>query len=107
MEERNILIRCSNISQIVKLIDAFIENDRSYMIIEYPSGETLKKTVLKLGSNFLKETEVKKCVLQVLKILKDLNRLRVKHGNITLDSVIARKRSKGLELKLGSFEKAV
>jgi len=55
----------------------------------------------------LKESEVKKCIEQVLKTLKELHRLRIKHGNITLDSVIARKRTKGLEIKIAGFEKAI
>ena len=33
--------------------------------------------------------------------------MRIKHGNITLETVVARQRSKGLEIKLSSFDQAI
>lgn len=36
-----------------------------------------------------------------------MHKLRIKHGNITVDTVFAKRRSKGLEVKLGGFDKAV
>ena len=62
MEERSILIRCNKISQVVKLVDSFSENNKLYMLIEKPTGDDLKTSVLKLGLKFLKEPEVKKCI---------------------------------------------
>ena len=74
MEERKVLLSCKKMSSVVRLIDNFTENDRFYMIIEKPSGDTLKNTALKLGVKFLRESEVKKCMIQLLKIIKDLHR---------------------------------
>ena len=62
MEERNILIRCNKINQVIKLVDSFSENNKSCMLIEKPTGDDLKTSVLKLGLKFLKESEVKKCI---------------------------------------------
>ena len=42
MYERDILIRCNKVSQIVRLVDSFIERDCNYLLIENPSGDNLK-----------------------------------------------------------------
>lgn len=90
MGEREILIRCSKVNSVVLLMDSFSEKNANYLIIECPTGDNLKDTVLRQGKRFLKEAEVKKCMRQLLSIVKDIHRLRIKHGNICLESVIAR-----------------
>lgn len=90
MGERDILIRCQKINSVVLLMDSFAEKNANYLIIECPTGDNLKDTVLRQGKRFLKEAEVKKCMRQLLSTVKDIHRLRIKHGNICLESVIAR-----------------
>ena len=76
------------------------------MIIEQPKGDNLKNCILSLGRTYLKEKEVKKCVSQLLKIVKQLHKMRIKHGNLSLETVNARNRSKGLKIKLTGFDRA-
>lgn len=61
MSERDILIRSGKSEHVVKLFDSFSEKNKFYMLIENPKGDSLKKTVLKLGKSYLKESDVKKC----------------------------------------------
>ena len=49
---------------------------------------------------------VKNCVSQLLKIVKQLHKLSIKHGNLSLETVNARNRSKGLKIKLTGFDRA-
>ena len=76
------------------------------MIIEQPKGDNLKNCILSLGRTYLKEKEVKKCVFQLLKIVKQLHKMRIKHGNVSLETVNSRNRSKGLKIKLTGFDRA-
>ena len=76
------------------------------MIIEQPKGDNLKNCILSLGRTYLKEKEVKKCVSQLLKIVKQLHKMRIKHGNVSLETVNSRNRSKGLKIKLTGFDRA-
>lgn len=76
------------------------------MIIEQPKGDNLKNFIMKLGRTYLKEKEVKNCVFQLLKIVKQLHKLSIKHGNLSLETVNARNRSKGLKIKLTGFDRA-
>ena len=63
--------------------------------------------MLNLGLTSLPEIEVRKCLCQVLLILKQLHDRRVCHGTITLDTVMTRQRRGGLEMNLSNFSNAV
>ena len=92
-------------NSIVSLKDAFHEGGKLNLIVEQPDC-SLRETVLQLGKKQLKEAEVRKCVHQLLLIVKDLQRKRIKHGRISLETVFTKRRSKGLELKLGGLDLA-
>ena len=55
----------------------------------------------------LPEVEVRKCLCQVMIIVKQLHDRRVCHGMISLDTVITRQRRGGLEMNLSNFGNAV
>ena len=76
------------------------------MIIEHPKGENLRNCILNLGRSHLKEKEARKCVSQLLKIVKQLHKMRIKHGNLSLETVNAKVRSKGFKIKLTGFDRA-
>lgn len=54
----------------------------------------------------LYENEVKKCISQIMVIVKDLHRSKVYHSNINLGTVMVYQRKSGLEIKLNDFQKA-
>lgn len=60
-----------------------------------------------LAYSYLYENEVKKCIAQVMAIVKDLHKNKIYHHNINLDTVIVHQRKSGLEIKLNDFQKAV
>ena len=51
----------------------------------------------------MKEVEVKKLVKQLLKTINVMHKNNVKHGNLTLDSVLIKKKRDCLEILPSSF----
>lgn len=73
-------------------------------MFEAPRGETLRNSLERMGLTCLSENEVRKCMYLLLKIVKGLHKKRVLHGEISLDTVMTRKRKSGrLEIKLSNF----
>ena len=60
-----------------------------------------------MGLARLPEVEVRKCICQVMLIVKQLHDRRVCHGNISLDTIMTRQRRGGLEMNLSNFSNAV
>jgi tRNA A-37 threonylcarbamoyl transferase component Bud32 len=74
--------------QIVNLLDAFIEDYRGYLVLEYVAGESLKSLVERLGPQ--PESAVIDWALQVCSILHYLHSLTppVVHRDITPDNLL-------------------
>lgn len=85
--EAEILSRLDH-PQIVKLEDAFIEDYRGYLVLEYVQGESLKTLVERLGPQL--EESVIQWSMQVCKILEYLHSLEpcVVHRDITPDNLL-------------------
>lgn len=72
--------------QIVKLTDFFIEDHRSYLVLEHIDGSNLKDLVAKKGA--LSEDRVRELALQMCEILQYLHALNVVHRDFTPDNLI-------------------
>jgi len=72
--------------QIVKLTDYFIEDHRSYLVLEHIDGGNLKELVARKGR--LSEEEVRSYALQMCEILEYLHSLNVVHRDFTPDNLM-------------------
>lgn len=71
IEERDLLLDCNKSKlKTVKVIDYFDIFGMSYIVIEHPSGKSLRDAVLSLGKKALSEAETRKCIYQILKIFQ-------------------------------------
>lgn len=97
MAERDILIKCIKIPQTTVIVEQFIEEQKLYLIIENAKGKTctLRDSVVSTGEPNLNEEDTKRCFQTILKVVQNLHKRGIKHGNINLDSVLTRKRSHG------------
>jgi serine/threonine-protein kinase len=90
-------------SKIVRLLDAFIEDYRGYLVLEYIDGESLKDKVERLGPQ--PQQHVIQLALQVCEILDYLHSQTppVVHRDITPDNLLLQEHG---ELKLVDFNVA-
>ncbi|MCC7529756.1 MAG: serine/threonine protein kinase, partial [Candidatus Melainabacteria bacterium] len=72
--------------QIVKLTDYFIEDHRSYLVLEHIDGNNLKEVVSQKGK--MSEEEVRAFALQMCDILDYLHSLNVVHRDFTPDNLM-------------------
>ncbi len=72
--------------QIVKLTDYFIEDHRSYLVLEHIDGNNLKETVAQKGC--MSEEEVRAFALQMCDMLDYLHALNVVHRDFTPDNLM-------------------
>ena len=111
-QERKVLLLCNqNKLSTIAVVDTIKIESKQYVLIEHPKGLSLRETVLSLGKTSLSEAETKKCIFQLLKIVKKLHKLSIKHANLNLDSILTKTNSKTnqqgrLEIKLKGFEKS-
>ncbi|MBX9686882.1 MAG: serine/threonine protein kinase, partial [Candidatus Obscuribacterales bacterium] len=85
------LLRQLNHPQIVKLIDFFVEDHRSYLVLEHINGMSLQDLVKKRGA--LPEKDVISLIQQMSSILSYLHNLNppVVHRDFTPDNLILNK----------------
>lgn len=88
--------------QIVVVIDAFSENDRDYMVLQYVPGPTLRDVVLKTGK--LPASRVIKLTQQLLDVLSYLHELDppVIHRDVTPENLILREDGKVVLVDFGA-----
>ena len=85
------LLRQINHPQIVKLMDFFVEDHRTYLVLEHIDGKSLRQLVKENGA--FKEDQVRELALQMCEILKCLHGLKpqVIHRDFTPDNLILNK----------------
>lgn len=85
---------------IVSLEEAFVEDNRAYLVLEYVDGPSLKSAVLQRG--IMEEKEAVKHALKMCDMLNHLHSLKpaVVHRDFTPDNLIL---TSGEELKLIDF----
>lgn len=101
VEKETRLLNSLNNPHIVKLIDHFIEDHRSYLVLEHIDGESLRSKVESHGA--LTHEEAYDLSLQMCDMLKVLHANGVVHRDFTPDNLILN--SKG-QLKLIDFNVA-
>ena len=84
-----------------------MEGDFYVCVIDSQKGESLRNSLLSMQLTNLPEVEVKKCLCQVMIIVKQLHDRRVCHRMISLDTIMTRQRRGGLEMHLSNFSQAV
>lgn len=72
--------------QIVKLTDYFIEDHRSYLVLEHIDGSNLKEVIAQKGR--MSEEEVRAFALQMCDMLEYLHTLNVVHRDFTPDNLM-------------------
>lgn len=98
---------CSTVRGLPLVTDSFIEGDYYVCVIDSQKGESLRNSLLSMQLTNLPEVEVRKCICQVMIIVKQLHDRRVRLGMISLDTIITRQRRGGLEMNLSNFSNAV
>lgn len=103
IQHEALLLKSLNHRQIVRVIDAFIEDLRGYLVIEHAEGTSLRERVLHNGP--LKESETVELAQQMCSILEYLHghAPQVVHRDFTPDNLIIDHRGK---LKLIDFNLA-
>ncbi len=85
------------------MVEHFYEKETQYILFEAPKGDSLRNSMVGMGINHLSENETRKCMLLLLQIIKGLHERRVKHGDISLNTVMTKRTRDGLEIKLRGF----
>ena len=85
------LLRQIDHPQIVKLIDFFVEDHRTYLVLEHIDGHSLRQLVKAKGA--MSETEVRSLCVQMCEVLKCLHAMNppVIHRDFTPDNLILHK----------------
>lgn len=85
------ILRQLDHSQIVRLIDFFVEDHRGYLVLEHIDGNSLRELVLESGA--MSEESAVNLALQMCRILSYLHDLKppVVHRDFTPDNLILRK----------------
>jgi tRNA A-37 threonylcarbamoyl transferase component Bud32 len=95
------LLKNLNSEGVVKLLDYFVEDHRSYLVLEYIEGSTLRELVQRDGA--LGSEAVTDLALQMCNLLKLLHKNAVVHRDFTPDNLILNSDGK---LKLIDFNVA-
>lgn len=103
MLEHQILVKCRTVKGITKVVDNFDEKETLYILFEAPKGDSLHNSMVGMSKSHLSENETRKCMLLLLQIIKGLHDRRVKHGDISLSTVMTKRTKGGLEIKLRGF----
>ncbi len=103
MLEHQILVECRTVKGITKVVDHFFENETQYILFEVPKGDSLRNSMVGMNINHLSENETRKCMILLLQIIKGLHERRIKHGDISLNTVMTKRTRDGLEIKLRGF----
>ncbi|HEY9679123.1 MAG TPA: serine/threonine-protein kinase [Drouetiella sp.] len=79
-----------NHGQIAQALDAFVENGRNYLVLQYVSGETLREYVRRHGP--ISETRVGPIIVQMAKVLDYMHSQDppIIHRDFTPDNMILR-----------------
>jgi len=87
-QKEAVMLRALDHGQIVKLVDYFVEDHRSYLVLEHIDGPSLRGLVQKEGRQ--KEERVRQLALQMCDILEYLHGLTppVVHRDFTPDNLI-------------------
>ncbi len=103
IQHEALLLKSLNHRQIVRVVDAFIEDLRGYLVIEHVEGTSLRELVLNSGP--LKETKAIELASQMCSILDYLHghAPQVVHRDFTPDNLIIDQKGK---LKLIDFNLA-
>ena len=90
-----------------KLIDAFEEGGRDFIVVNSVKGGSLLNSMLKMKVTHLPVHEACNMMGQLLKILQSLHAKHIKHAKITIDSVtVIRRRRESDKLYLFDFSQA-
>ena len=87
--EAQILMRISH-RQIVKVLDHFVADDRSYMMLEYVKGQDLRQYVKQNGP--VRESVTADWAMQVASVLEYLHdrQIPIIHRDLTPDNIVVR-----------------
>ncbi|MEE1516812.1 MAG: PASTA domain-containing protein [Lachnospiraceae bacterium] len=89
VDEAKNLAKCTNTDGIVKIFDAFEENDTAYIIMEYLEGETLAEC-LKREKN-IPEDEAVRMLLPIMNSLEIVHKQGIIHRDIAPDNIFITK----------------
>ncbi|MBQ9699880.1 MAG: serine/threonine protein kinase, partial [Lachnospiraceae bacterium] len=89
VDEAKRLAKCTNTDGIVKIFDAFEENDTAYIIMEYLEGETLADRLKR--EKTIPEDEAVKMMLPVMHSLEIVHKEGIIHRDIAPDNIFLTK----------------
>ena len=98
VEEAKRLAKFQNAPGIVKIFDAFKENDTAYIIMEYLEGETLTEVLDRVGT--IDEDQAVNMLMPVMKSLETVHKTGIIHRDIAPDNIFI---TKSGEVKLIDF----
>ena len=98
VEEAKRLAKFQNTPGIVKIFDAFKENDTAYIIMEYLEGETLTEMLDRVGT--IDEDQAVNMLMPVMKSLETVHKTGIIHRDIAPDNIFITKNG---EVKLIDF----
>ncbi len=102
-QEHHVLVECRTVKGITKVVDDFYEKETRYILFEAPKGDSLRNSMVGMSINHLSESETRKCMILLFQIIKGLHDRRIKHGDISLNTVVTKRTRDGLEIRLRGF----
>lgn len=94
------LKRFSEVSNIVKVKDYFMDNNTAYMVMNNVEGVTLDEYI-KSHSGRISLALAKKIIFEIMNILEEAHNASIYHLNISIDSIIIDKKSQRVFLEFG------
>lgn len=89
VDEAKRLAKFQNTPGIVKIFDAFKENDTAYIIMEYLEGETLTEMLARVGT--IDEDRAVNMLMPVMKSLETVHQTGIIHRDIAPDNIFITK----------------
>lgn len=87
LTEAKITARLGSNPNIVRVSDSFTENGTAYMVMEYMTGKTLKKSLSEAGGRLPWET-VREIGISISSILEEIHAMGMLHRDISPDNIM-------------------
>ena len=91
----------------VAAIDYFKSFNTTCYVFEKPTKKSLRQVLESKAKTCVTEAQARVIMYNVLKAVKELHLRNVKHGNLNLDTILAKKTTNGWDIQLDGFEFAI
>lgn len=87
VQESRILAQVDNLSNVVSVYNAFVENNTAYIVMEFVEGNSLSEYVEKRRRT-MTVNEMLRCIIPILEDLEQIHQRKVYHKDIAPDNIM-------------------